>query len=77
MFEQPDPGTFDIVKAAQFGALDRLRHLVEGEGADVNELDEERVSLLHWAAINNRKDVVKYLIQRGADVNVIGGNAVE
>lgn len=28
-------------------------------GHDVNKLDNENVSLLHWAAINNRGEVVK------------------
>ena len=64
----PDPSSFDIVKAAQYGALDRLRHLVEEGGADVNVPDAENVTLLHWAAINNRREVVTYLMGKGAKV---------
>lgn len=69
-----DTSTFDSVKAAQYGALDRLKHLVEKEGLDVNVPDKENVTLLHWSAINNRKEVVSYLISIGANVNVIGGD---
>ncbi|XP_043259622.1 palmitoyltransferase Hip14 isoform X2 [Colletes gigas] len=67
-----DCSTFDIVRATQFGALDRVTELVE-DGADVNQPDSETVTLLHWAAINNRKDIVKYLIAKGAVVDAIGG----
>lgn len=49
-----------------------MTELVEA-GADVNQPDSETVTLLHWAAINNRKDIVKYLIAKGAVVDAIGG----
>lgn len=32
------------------------------------------MTLLHWAAINNRIEIVKYLLSKGADVNAIGGD---
>jgi len=38
------------------GAIERVKDLVES-GHDVNELDSDGVSLLHWAAINNRKSL--------------------
>lgn len=72
--KEVDTSTFDCVKAAQYGALERLKHLVEKEGVDVNVPDKENVTLLHWSAINNRKEVVSYLISIGADVNAIGGD---
>lgn len=56
----------------QYGSLERVTELVEA-GADVNQPDSETVTLLHWAAINNRKDIVKYLIAKGAEVDAIGG----
>lgn len=49
-----------------------MTELIEA-GADVNQPDSETVTLLHWAAINNRKDIVKYLIAKGAVVDAIGG----
>ncbi|KAL7294773.1 hypothetical protein TKK_0011708 [Trichogramma kaykai] len=68
----PDCSGFNIVQATQYGALERVQELVEA-GYDVNEPDAETVTLLHWAAINNRKEIVKYFIAKGAKVDAIGG----
>ncbi|CAB0035007.1 unnamed protein product [Trichogramma brassicae] len=68
----PDCSDFNIVQATQYGALERVQELVEA-GYDVNEPDAETVTLLHWAAINNRKEIVKYFIAKGAKVDAIGG----
>lgn len=68
-----DPSTFSLVEAAQYGVLERCRHLVENEGADVTKGDAEGITVLHWAAINNRLPVASYFIQKGANVNAIGG----
>ena len=54
-----ESSTYDIVRAVQFGVIARVYELVEG-GVDVNEMDRENVSILHWAAINNRLDIVRY-----------------
>ena len=53
-----DYKTFDIVRATQYGVYERCVELIEG-GYDVNQPDQENVSILHWAAINNRLDIVK------------------
>lgn len=55
---QEDYSNYDIVRAVQFGIMARVYELVEG-GLNVNEMDRENVSILHWAAINNRLDIVK------------------
>lgn len=64
---------FDIVKAVQYGAISRVRELVEG-GADVNLPDSDTITLLHWAAINNRSEIVKYLLEKNVAVDSIGGD---
>ena len=59
--EQPGPEefkTFDIVRATQYGVFDRVKELIDA-GYDVNTMDRENVSLLHWAAINNRISIVR------------------
>lgn len=59
---QPGPEdykNFDIVRATQYGVFERIQELVEA-GYDVNQMDKENVSLLHWAAINNRGEIVRY-----------------
>lgn len=61
-----------IFEATRYGELDKVNELVE-QGFDVNERDNEDVTLLHWAAINNRLEIVKLLIVKGAIVDAIGG----
>lgn len=68
-----DYSDFDIVKAVQYGAIARVRQLVD-EGCDVNLPDTETVTLLHWAAINNRTEIVKYLLEKNAKADAIGGD---
>lgn len=70
---ETDYSDYDIVKATQFGALNRVKELVE-LGFDINKPDGETVTLLHWASINNRKEVVQYLLQNGAIVDALGGD---
>ncbi|XP_026480615.1 palmitoyltransferase Hip14-like isoform X2 [Ctenocephalides felis] len=67
-----DYSGFDIVKATQYGALSRVKELIDA-GWDVNQPDSETVTLLHWAAINNRKDIVRYFLDKGAVVDAVGG----
>ncbi|XP_055383554.1 palmitoyltransferase Hip14 isoform X2 [Condylostylus longicornis] len=69
---EPDYSGFDIVKATQYGAISRVKELVEA-GWDVNQPDNETVTLLHWAAINNRNDIIKYFLEKGAVVDAVGG----
>uniref|UniRef100_A0A4W2F7Y5 Palmitoyltransferase n=1 Tax=Bos indicus x Bos taurus TaxID=30522 RepID=A0A4W2F7Y5_BOBOX len=57
----------------RYGIYERCRELVEA-GYDVRQPDKENVTLLHWAAINNRIDLVKYYISKGAIVDQLGGD---
>ncbi|XP_055010858.1 putative palmitoyltransferase ZDHHC13 [Boleophthalmus pectinirostris] len=68
-----ESGSWDIVKATQFGALDRCKELIEA-GYDVRQPDKENVTLLHWAAINNRLELTKFYISKGAVVDQLGGD---
>ncbi|KAM3625203.1 uncharacterized protein V6R79_008651 [Siganus canaliculatus] len=68
-----DSSSWDIVKASQFGILERCKELVEA-GYDVRQPDKENVTLLHWAAINNRSELVKYYLSKGAIVDQLGGD---
>ncbi|KAM9301703.1 palmitoyltransferase ZDHHC13 [Gastrophryne carolinensis] len=67
-----DYSNWDIVKATQHGLIDRCRELVEA-GYDVRQPDSENVTLLHWAAINNRLELIRYFISKGAVVDQLGG----
>lgn len=54
-----DPSSFNLVEAAQYGVLRRCIELVEEQGASVTQGDDEDITVLHWAAINNRLDVAR------------------
>ncbi|EGF80197.1 hypothetical protein BATDEDRAFT_6768, partial [Batrachochytrium dendrobatidis JAM81] len=61
-------------QACQMGMLDRVTTLIESEAATATERDSENCTPLHWAAINNHLAVAKYLVDRGAQVDAIGGD---
>lgn len=55
--------------AANKGPMSSVKFFVEN-GADVNyKHPVNKMTALHMAAFQNRKDVVTYLIEHGADVN--------
>uniref|UniRef100_A0A673HN81 Palmitoyltransferase n=1 Tax=Sinocyclocheilus rhinocerous TaxID=307959 RepID=A0A673HN81_9TELE len=62
-----------FVLNCRFGALERCKELIEA-GYDVRQPDKENVTPLHWAAINNRADIVKYYISKGAVIDQLGGD---
>lgn len=55
---------FDHVKENN---LDRLR--VQLKPSDLDSLDEQGMSLLHWATDRNAVDIIDYLVKCGANVN--------
>lgn len=52
--KKKDPSQYSLVEAAQYGVLERCRELIEKEGNKVTQADAEGITVLHWAAINNR-----------------------
>ncbi|TIA88768.1 hypothetical protein E3P99_02405 [Wallemia hederae] len=53
------------------GDLDRVQYLVERCGVDVNALDENSYSTLHAAASYSHPELLRYLIQKGGNVNIV------
>ncbi|RKP06523.1 ankyrin repeat-containing domain protein, partial [Thamnocephalis sphaerospora] len=39
-----------------------------------NDRDFQNVTALHWSAINNRIEVVRFLLDRGAEIDAVGGD---
>ena len=58
----------DIFEAARTGDLETVSKLIH-EGADVNALDKHGTPAIYYAAWHDKLDVLKLLLDSGADVN--------
>lgn len=58
-----------IIWAIKNGDLDQVKELIEQHGINVNQEITMR-SPIHYAADYGQSDVLRYLINKGADVNV-------
>lgn len=61
----------ELVYWASLGELEQVKQLLRA-GSDPNQTDDEGYSALHAAAENNYLDIVKLLIEKGADVHYQG-----
>lgn len=59
--------------AVQFGFYNRVVELVEADPRLAAAPLNENITQLHWAAINNRVEIAKYLLSKGAKIDAIGG----
>ncbi|CCK69719.1 palmitoyltransferase AKR1 KNAG_0C06230 [Huiozyma naganishii CBS 8797] len=66
-----DPVLSKYHTACQAGDLATVKQMIESHVVDIGSdfMSEEKVTGLHWAAINNRLKLVEYLISQGADSN--------
>ena len=59
----------------QHGNFDRCREIIEKDGYDSACVpDDENITVLHWAALNNRKELAEYYLSAGAVIDAIGGD---
>ena len=61
------PAESPVADAAQSGDVQRVRALLQ-EGADANAAQADGLTALHWAAMNNQKEIVDLLLYAGATV---------
>ncbi|EER36484.1 palmitoyltransferase akr1 [Histoplasma capsulatum H143] len=66
----------DIMQLARLGEIAAIQKLFESGKFNARYADEEGITPLHWAAINNRYALCKFLLESGADVNAKGGESV-
>lgn len=69
----PNPETCDFITATQHGFTNRCVQLLESQQVSASVTDDEQICPLHWAAINNRTDLIKIFISYGAIIDQIGG----
>ncbi len=62
----------NVYTAAQYDNMNQLRTLVE-QGGNVNMRDEFGMTPLYQAAINGNAEMARYLIDHGADPNIVTG----
>ncbi|KAK2762742.1 palmitoyltransferase akr1 [Arachnomyces sp. PD_36] len=72
----PLPIEEDIMQLARLGEIGAIQKLFESGKFDARYEDEEGITPLHWAAINNQYALCKFLVEAGADVNAKGGESV-
>ncbi|EEQ83453.2 palmitoyltransferase akr1 [Blastomyces dermatitidis ER-3] len=66
----------DIMQLARLGEIGAIQKLFESGKFNARYADEEGITPLHWAAINNQYALCKFLLESGADVNAKGGESV-
>ncbi|KAL2123459.1 hypothetical protein VTJ04DRAFT_3914 [Mycothermus thermophilus] len=71
-----DPAQNDIMQMARIGDIAGMEKLFESGEYDATYSDDEGITPLHWAAINNQYAMCKWLIEHGAPINKKGGESV-
>ncbi|KAI6785261.1 Palmitoyltransferase-like protein [Emericellopsis cladophorae] len=71
-----EDGQDDIMQISRLGDIQGMEKLFETAGYDATYTDEEGITPLHWAAINNQYAMCKFLIEHGAEINRKGGESV-
>ncbi|HUU38846.1 MAG TPA: ankyrin repeat domain-containing protein [Candidatus Desulfaltia sp.] len=66
----------EIHQAAEAGDLAKVKALVEKDPALIKAKDENGRTPLHFAAQGEHLDVLRYLVDKGADLNVLDDNGI-
>lgn len=66
----------DIMQLARIGDVPAMEKLFESGEFDATYTDDEGITPLHWAAINNQYAMCKFLMEHGAEVNRKGGDSI-
>lgn len=66
----------DVMQLARVGDIQGIKKLYSNGSFNSSYCDEEGITPLHWAAINNQYAMCEFLIGEGVDVNKKGGESV-
>jgi len=59
----------NLIKAITTGNIEEVKKILE-QTENLNVRDYMGISPLHYAVINNKKDIVELLLAKGADINI-------
>ena len=63
-----------IVEAAKNGDFQTVKTILAEDLSKLNATDQGKYTSLHWACMRAHWDIAEYLIKKGADLNVVGGD---
>lgn len=63
-----------IWAASQHGNLPRVKEIISEDISFLSMPDNQNVSPLHWAALNNHFGICQFLLEQGANANALGGD---
>ncbi|VVT47341.1 uncharacterized protein SAPINGB_P001663 [Magnusiomyces paraingens] len=72
--QQQQPEISPLVSASQLGDFRKVNQLITSGEASALETAPDGVTPLHWAAINNRLNICRYLLDHGAQIDAKGGD---
>jgi ankyrin repeat protein len=72
----PPEGQLSVFEAAAFGAIERLRTILEADPNEVTGLSDDGFTALHLAVFAEQEDAARLLLECGADVNALSGGAI-
>lgn len=59
----------NLIEAINQGDLERVRFILDTNDELVNQRDESGATPLHYATLNGHRQVVRLLLERGAEIN--------
>lgn len=59
----------NLIEAVNQGGLERVRSILDTNDELVNQRDESGATPLHYATLNGHRQVVRLLLERGAEIN--------
>jgi ankyrin repeat protein len=67
-------GAFEhLIEAAKQGDVERAKGILESEPSLANLKDQTGATPLHYAALHGHREIVRLLVERGADINCTDG----
>ena len=61
----------DLVEAARLGKLEDIKAALDSSPELITDRDSEGATALHYAALAGHRDVVRFLVERGAKINAL------